>query len=378
MVYFDNAATTFPKPQTVLFAVNDAVKNYGGNPGRSGHRISMKVSEKVFEVRRKIGDFFNSSPENVVFTLNCTHALNMAIKGVMAKGGHIVTSSLEHNSVLRPIYAMASEGKITYSVAEVSENGEETLKAFKEAVKPDTKVIVSTFASNVSGTVLPIKELSRFCKEKGILFIVDAAQGAGLFNIDMEDIDILCTAGHKALYGTTGTGLMIFKKDFQVDTIIEGGTGSNSLELLQPDFLPDRFESGTLNTTGILSLGAGVDVVMNKGIENIYRYEMALCIKVYNELKNMKNVSLIADSFKLFEKAPIVSFNIDGTDSAKLSGILSDKGYMLRGGFHCAPLAHKQFGTDKTGAVRFSPSHFNTTKQVNDFLYEIKKLSRNF
>ena len=378
MVYFDNAATTFPKPQTVLFAVNDAVKNYGGNPGRSGHRISMKVSEKVFEVRRKIGDFFNTSPENVAFTLNCTHALNMAIKGVMAKGGHIVTSSLEHNSVLRPIYAMASEGKITYSVAEVSENVEETLKAFKEAVKPDTKVIVSTFASNVSGTVLPIKELSRFCKEKGILFIVDAAQGAGLFNIDMEDIDILCTAGHKALYGTTGTGLMIFKKDFQVDTIIEGGTGSNSLELLQPDFLPDRFESGTLNTTGIISLGAGVDVVMNKGIENIYRYEMALCIKVYNELKNMKNVSLVADSFKLFEKAPIVSFNIDGTDSAKLSGILSDKGYMLRGGFHCAPLAHKQFGTDKTGAVRFSPSHFNTTKQVNDFLYEIKKLSRNF
>ncbi len=378
MVYFDNAATTFPKPQTVLFAVNDAVKNYGGNPGRSGHRISMKVSEKVFEVRRKIGDFFNTSPENVAFTLNCTHALNMAIKGVMAKGGHIVTSSLEHNSVLRPIYAMASEGKITYSVAEVSENVEETLKAFKEAVKPDTKVIVSTFASNVSGTVLPIKELSRFCKEKGILFIVDAAQGAGLFNIDMEDIDILCTAGHKALYGTTGTGLMIFKKDFQVDTIIEGGTGSNSLELLQPDFLPDRFESGTLNTTGIISLGAGVDVVMNKGIENIYRYEMALCIKVYNELKNMKNVSLVADSFKLFEKAPIVSFNIDGTDSAKLSGILSDKGYMLRGGFHCAPLAHKQFGTDKTGAVRFSPSHFNTTKQVNDFLYEIKKLSQNF
>ncbi len=376
MVYFDNAATTFPKPQTVLFAVNDAVKNYGGNPGRSGHRISMKISEKVFEVRRKTGDLFGASPENVVFTLNCTHALNMAIKGVMAKGGHIVTSSLEHNSVLRPIYAMAEKGNVSYSIAEVFENGEKTLNSFKEAVKPDTKAMVCTFASNVSGTVLPIKELSAFCREKGIVFILDAAQGAGMFRIDMKDIDILCAAGHKGLYGTTGTGLLIFGHDFDVDTIIEGGTGSNSLELLQPDFLPDRFESGTLNTVGVLSLGAGIDTVLNNGIENIYRYEMALCMRVYNELKAMKNVSLIADSFKLFEKAPIVSFNIKNFDSAKLAGLLSDKGYMLRGGFHCAALAHRQFGTDKTGAVRFSPSHFNTTKQVNDFLYVIRKIDK--
>ncbi len=376
MVYFDNAATTFPKPQTVLFAVNDAVKNYGGNPGRSGHRISMKVAEKIFEVRRKVGGLFNAPPENVVFTLNCTHALNMAIKGVMSKGGHIVTSSLEHNSVLRPIYNMSENGKISYTVAEVCEDKEKTLNSFKNAVRSDTKAIVCTFASNVSGTVLPIKELSSFCKEKGIIFIVDAAQGAGMFRIDMNDIDILCTAGHKGLYGTTGTGLMIFGKEFDVDTIIEGGTGSNSLELYQPDFLPDRFESGTINTVGIISLGAGIDMISNKGIDNIYRYEMALCTKVYNELREMKNVTPIAESFKLFEKAPIVSFNIKGLDSSEVTGILSDKGYMLRGGFHCAALAHKQFGTDKTGAVRFSPSHFNTTKQVNDFLYEIKKMDK--
>lgn len=375
MVYFDNAATSYPKPQSVLFAVNDAVKIYGGNPGRSGHKVSMRVSEKIFEVRKKLSDFFNTSPERVIFTLNCTHALNMAIKGVMAKGGHIVTSSLEHNSVLRPIYKMALDGKITYSVAKVSEDKEKTLKAFKNMVTPDTKAIVCTFASNVSGTLLPIKELSVFCRERGIIFIVDAAQGAGMFKIDMKDIDILCTAGHKGLYGTTGTGLLICGGDFDIDTIIEGGTGSNSLELIHPDFLPDRFESGTLNTVGILSLGAGLDVITKKGVENIYLYEMALCMRVYNELKRMKNISLVAESFKLYEKAPIVSFNIKDIDSSRVSGLLSERGYMLRGGFHCAPLAHKQFGTDDTGAVRFSPSHFNTTKQVNAFLYEVQKIA---
>lgn len=379
MVYFDNAATTYPKPQSVQFAVSDAIKSYGGNPGRSGHRVSMKVSQKVFEVRKKVADFFGAEIENVIFTLNCTHALNMAIKGVMTKGGHIITSSLEHNSVLRPIYALAEEGKISYSIAEVSESKEESLKAFLDCIRPDTKAIVCTYASNVSGTVLPIKELSDLCKQKGIIFIVDGAQGAGMFPINIKElgIDIFCTAGHKGLYGATGTGLMILNTDTKLSTVFEGGTGSNSLELMQPDFYPDRFESGTLNTVGIISLGAGLDFLLGKGIDELYRYEMALSVRVYNELKQMKNINLIADSFKLFEKAPIVSFNIKDIDSTLVTEYLSNKGYMLRGGFHCAPFAHKSFKTDSQGAVRFSPGHFNNPHQINLFLGEIRKIQKN-
>ncbi len=379
MVYFDNAATTFPKPQSVQFAVSDAVRSYGGNPGRSGHRISMRVSEKVFEVRKKLADFFGTDAEKIIFTLNCTHALNMAIKGVMKNKGHIITSCLEHNSVLRPLYAMKKEGKISYSVASVYEDDEETLKSFADLICSDTKAIVCTYASNVSGKVLPIEKLAKLCKENGLIFIVDAAQAAGVFpiNIKKMGIDILCAAGHKGLYGTTGTGVMAFGCDDIFETILEGGTGSNSLELSQPDFLPERFESGTLNTVGIISLGAGLDFIHSKGINSIYRYEMALCAHVYNEMKNMENINLISNNFALMKNAPIVSFNINGEDSSRVSEYLSEKGYMLRGGFHCAAVAHKYFKTEKQGAVRFSPGHFNKSGQINSFLYEIKKITKN-
>ena len=380
MVYFDNAATTYPKPQSIQFAVSDAVKSYGGNPGRSGHRVSMKVSEKVFEVRQKAAAFFDAEPENVIFTMNCTHALNMAIKGVMEDGGHIITSCLEHNSVLRPIYAMTQTGKVTYSVADVYENDDDrTLRSFANLIRPDTKAIACTYASNVSGTVLPIRKLSALCKQYGLVFIVDAAQAAGMLPISVKEmgIDILCTAGHKGLYGATGTGLMILNEGAKLGTIMEGGTGSNSLELEQPDFMPDRFESGTLNTVGILSLGAGLDFVSHRGIDEIYRYEMALCARVYNEMKQMPNVDLIAESFRLGRKAPIVSFNIKGVDSTAVTEYLSEKGYMLRGGFHCAALAHRYFGTAEQGAVRFSPGHFNKPQQINAFLNEITKIKKN-
>lgn len=379
MVYFDNAATTYPKPQSIQFAVSDAVKSYGGNPGRSGHRVSMRVSEKVFEVRQKVAAFFDAEPENVVFTVNCTHALNMAIKGVMEGGGHIITSCLEHNSVLRPIYAMHEAGKVTYSVADVFEDGDRTLAVFTDLIRPDTKAIVCTYASNVSGTVLPIRKLSALCKQYGLVFIVDAAQAAGMLPVHVKEmgIDILCTAGHKGLYGATGTGLMILNEGAKLATLIEGGTGSNSLELAQPDFMPDRFESGTLNTVGILSLGAGLDFVAHRGINDIYRYEMALCARVYNEMKQMPHVDLLTQSFRLGEKVPIISFNIKGVDSMAVTENLSRKGYMLRGGFHCAALAHRYFGTEEQGAVRFSPGHFNKPQQINAFLSEIKKIQKN-
>ena len=378
MIYFDNAATSFPKPQNVQLAAADAVRVYGGNPGRSGHRISMRVSERVFRVRQQAAQYFGAEPENVIFTLNCTMALNMAIKGVIGKTGHLITSSLEHNSVIRPIDALSRQSDVTYSVAEVvEEDPEATVQNFRKRIRADTKAIVCTYASNVSGTVLPIRELGKLCQKKGLVFSVDAAQAAGVFPIRIGELGIhcLCAAAHKGLYATTGTGLLILQKGVELQPLLEGGTGSNSLELSQPDFLPDRLESGTINTVGVLSLGAGFDFLEQH--PSIYPYEMALCGRVYNEMKKMPGITLVAKSFRLQEKAPLVSFNFDGIGSAEAAAYLSDRGFALRGGLHCAGLAHRSLGTVEQGAVRFSPSSFNNTRQVSAFLEEVKKIQKN-
>ncbi|MGI5892965.1 MAG: aminotransferase class V-fold PLP-dependent enzyme [Candidatus Merdivicinus sp.] len=380
MIYFDNAATTFPKPPCVQRAALNAIRIYGGNPGRSGHRISMQTAEKIYAVRELAASFFDAQPENVIFTLNCTMALNIAIKGVLADGGHVITSSLEHNSVIRPIHAMSQKGIVTYSIAPVNElDPQATVQAFRNLIRSDTRAIVCTAASNLTGTILPLHELATLCHEYGLLFIVDAAQAAGVIPLSMKEIgiDILCTAGHKGLYGTTGTGLLILRDGILPATILEGGTGSASLELDQPDFLPDRLESGTVNTVGILSLGAGMRFVEKLTLPEIYQYEMNLCGWVWKELHAMSHVTLLTQSFHMQEKVPIISFNIDGEDSAVVAQYLSQKGFALRGGFHCAGLAHRQLGTTGQGAVRFSPSHFNTEQQTALFLTEIKKIQKN-
>ncbi len=379
MVYFDNAATSFPKPLPVQRAAAQAIRFYGGNPGRSGHAISMRTAAKVFSVREKAAAFFGAQPENVIFTLNCTMALNMAIKGVLADGGHVVLSSMEHNSAIRPVHAMSHTGDVSYSIARVVEaDPEQTVQNFRSQLRQDTRLIICTYASNLTGTVLPIKEIAALCKENGILFLVDAAQGAGLFPIDMEKlgIDILCAAGHKALYGTTGTGLLILREGLKLSTILEGGTGSASLDLEQPDFYPDRLESGTVNTVGVISMGAGMDFLRAKGMNRIYCREMEYCSWVYRELSRMSHVKLLAESFRMGEKAPLVSFNIENEASEEVAAHLSRKGFALRGGFHCAGLAHCTLGTQNQGAVRFSPSHFNTPQQVSQFLTEIQKIKK--
>lgn len=380
MIYFDNAATSFPKPLCVRRAALDAIRYYGGNPGRSGHALSMRAAEKVFGVREQAAAFFGAQPENVIFTLNCTMALNLAIKGILSRGGHAVISSLEHNSVVRPLHALREAGTADYSVAEVRElDPEQTVRNFRAALRTDTRAIICTAASNLTGVILPLQELSALCREYGLLFVVDAAQGAGVLPIHMQElgIDILCTAGHKGLYGTTGTGLLILREGVMLDTVLEGGTGSTSLELEQPDFYPDRLESGTVNTVGILSLGAGLRFVSRLTPAAIYRREFLLCRYVWRELSLMPGVELLTRSFCPGEKAPIVSFNLRGEDSAAVASYLSRRGFALRGGFHCAALAHRQLGTAGQGAVRFSPSHFNTDQQVLLFLNEMKKIQKN-
>jgi len=373
LVNFDNAATTYPKPKEVRLAVNNAVEMLGGNAGRGGHQLAARTSAAVFSSRETIAEFFGAEAENVVFTLNCTAALNMAVKGIMHDGGHLIISGMEHNSVARPAAALAIEKKIMLSVADVYSDDEMTVDSFRNHIRPDTKAIVCTYASNVTGQLMPIKKIADLCKEKGICFIVDGAQVCGIIDVKLSDgINILCTAGHKGLYGVTGTGLLITDGKYKIHPIIEGGTGSSSTGLKQPDFLPDSLESGTMNVLGAISLKSGIDFINRIGVERIRRHEERMCDIFINGLKNDKRIKIYRRNE--CEYVPIVSFNISGVPSEKTAQLLSEKGFCLRAGFHCAALAHSTLGTDN-GTVRFAPSVFSREKDVIRLVKTIKFMS---
>lgn len=370
-VNFDNAATTFPKPQSVRRALDEAISCYGGNAGRGGHRLTLATSEKVFDTRQTAADFFGALPENVVFTLNCTHALNYAIQGIMSGGGHIIISSIEHNSVARPVYALSENKNVLYNIVPAYDDDEKFLESLKKLIRHDTKAIVCTIAGNVTGRIMPYKEIAEICRRKKICFIADGAQACGILDIKLSDgINILCTSGHKGLYGPPGTGLLISDGEYAITPIIQGGTGSSSMNLIQPDFLPDGFESGTVNTAGIIALKAGIDFVRSKSTNKIYEHENRLCQRFINSLNNNKISVYRTEGLKY---APVVSFNITGIAPEEAAGLLSDKGYCLRAGLHCSPLAHKTLGTED-GTIRFAPSVFNNERQVYGLVSEIKKL----
>ena len=375
MIYFDNAATTGKKPQAVIDAVTKSLKEYCANPGRSGHTLSAKTADAVYKVREKAALFFGAlGPEKVIFTLNCTHSINCVLKGVLGKGDHIIVSSFEHNAVMRPLKKLG----VNYSVADVSLiNDEQTLKNFKDKIKPNTRMIFCTAASNVFGKMLPIAQIGKLCRERGILFGVDAAQTAGVIPINMQEmcIDYLCVAPHKGLYAPMGCGILICEKTIP-KTVLEGGTGTNSSELTQPDFIPEKHESGTLNVPIILGIGAAVDYVKSVGVDKIYAHELGLSKAVYSSLKRNENVILYTPEPLNGSYAPVISFNFKGIDSAKTSKILSDFGIAARGGLHCAPIAHKYMGTEKIGTVRLSFGVFNTNNEINSFLRLIN--SENF
>jgi len=377
MIYFDNSATTNPKPKNVIFSANRAMINFSFNSGRGGYRHSVKAAERIFDTREKIGTLFNIEPQNIAFTQNCTLALNMAIKGSVSKGDHVIISNLEHNAVARAVEALALKGIVTYDTACFSYDPETTVNNFKSLIKSNTTLIVCMQASNVFGCVFPVKEIGKLARDNGIRFITDAAQSAGVFDIDVkrDNIDILCTAGHKGLYGPMGTGFMaVSDENIKLETVIEGGTGSSSMSLSQPDFMPDRFESGTLNNSGIIALGAGVDFVNNKGIKNIYTEELSMISMLYCELDRNPKVKLYTPAPKIYETAPILSFNYDDYSSEKTSSLLAENGIATRGGLHCAPLAHKAFGTQDRGTVRISPSVFNNYNECEIFIKTLKKL----
>ncbi|MCR4926011.1 MAG: aminotransferase class V-fold PLP-dependent enzyme [Clostridiales bacterium] len=381
MIYLDNAATTYPKPTNVENAVRTALKKYGANPGRSGHKMAMETSEMIYNCRVKLAEFFGGNePENVIFTLNCTHALNFVIKGILNKGDHIIISQLEHNAVIRPVHKMKMDNIITYDIAKVyPENTKKTVESFEELIKPNTRAIICTCTSNVFGTVMPIKEIGELAKGKGLAFIVDGAQGAGILpiNIEQMNIDYLCMPGHKGLYGPMGTGAIVCREPEILNTIIEGGTGSLSSKLEQPDFYPDRFESGTVNAIGIIGLSAGIDFVKSKSVKRIHDHEIKLIKEIRKKLADNDNIIFYTGEHNEKFYAPVLSFNIEGIKSEEGALKLNDMGFALRAGFHCAPLAHLSYGTDKTGTIRVSPSAFNSLNEAEMFCDAVIKIAKN-
>lgn len=374
IVNFDNAATSYPKPESVKAAVLYAVNKCGGNVGRGGHKLAMLTSDMVYESREAIAGFFGAESENVVFTFNCTHALNLAIKGVMEGRGHIIISSMEHNSVSRPVEAMSKTGKLRYSVARVYPDDKRTLNSFRELITPETKAIACTIASNVTGQILPFKGIGKLCQEKNICFIADGAQACGIIPVKLSDgINILCTAGHKGLYGTTGTGLLISDGKYSISPLMQGGTGSASISLEQPDYLPDSLESGTINIVGASALKAGIEFISRKTVEKIFMHETILCRKLISEFENIGNIKIYRNSDAGY--VPIVSFNVEGHMPEEVAEYLSEKGFCLRAGFHCAALTHRTLGTEY-GTVRFAPSVFNSEKDVENLVSVIKKIEK--
>ncbi len=366
MIYLDNAATTGKKPQNVIAAVNNALINFSANPGRSGHALSVKCADEVYKARSKISDFFGADgAENVIFTLNCTQSINCVLKGVLHKGDHVVTSNLEHNAVMRPLYKTG----VNFDTFNVYRDDENTIEDFKRKLKVNTKLVLVTGASNVTGKTLPIEEIGRICQKRGIYFCVDAAQIVGVKPINMQkmNIDYLCVAAHKGLYSPMGIGVLICRKPVE-NTIIEGGTGTSSITFLQPDILPERLESGTVNMAGIMGVSAGIDFVNKKGIKNIEEHEFLLYKKLYNALKAMPYIDVYADEPDIKAYVPVLSFNFKDIDSSKAVSVLSDAGVALRGGLHCAPTAHKAIGTLPNGTIRASFAVFNTMAETDTLI----------
>lgn len=375
MIYFDNAATTLHKPHEVIEAVVHAMTT-AGNASRGTHTGSLAASRTVYETRKKIADFFHCSrADHVIFTSNSTEALNIAICGTLGKGDHIISTDLEHNSVLRPLYHLEEQGaSLTFLSA--NKKGCIDYDDFKRSIKPNTKAIVCTHASNLTGNVLDIERISRIAKAHNLLFIVDASQSAGCIEINMEtmNIDILCFTGHKGLLGPQGTGGLCIHESVEIRPFKHGGSGIHSYEKGQPQAYPARLEAGTLNSHGIAGLCAAINYINTITIPVIAKKEQELLWHFYKGICNIPEIHIYGD-FDTKERAAILSLNIEGYDSGTVSDLLSQEyDIATRPGAHCAPRMHQALGTTETGAVRFSFSSFNTMEEVETAIQALKEL----
>lgn len=374
--YFDNSATSNPKPKAVLEKVQEALIYFNGNPGRSGYKKAVEIDRAIYNVRVKIAEFFNiKDPLKIAFTSNASESLNFAVKGAGLSDCHIISSVLEHNSVLRPLHYLRDEKNVSLSFVSPHKDSEDFLKEIKSLINEKTKAIVLNHISNVTGYIADIETVGKLCREKNLLFIVDASQSAGFLKINVEkfNIDILCFTGHKSLFGIQGTGGIYVREGISLNPLLEGGTGSFSKLPRQPKRMPELLECGTLNTPGILSLGAGIDFINSVGLENIKNHEYALTKRFIDKISEIENITIYG--YKDIFRGAVVSLNIKNISSSDLSAVLDEEfNICTRSGFHCAPLAHKFYDTYETGMVRFSFGYFNTAEEIDYAAEALKEI----
>ena len=382
-IYLDHAATSYPKPPAVLFAVTDCMKKHGGNPGRGSHRLSLEAAKEIYACREAAASLFGAEPERVIFTLNTTHALNLAIKGPVGQGKrdgggfHVLCSDMEHNAVYRPLYRLAAEGIIdldtfdTFPAAPVRTE-DMILRSISAKIRPDTRLVVCAHASNICSAVLPVERIGALCRRRGIAFVVDAAQSAGAYDLDVDRMGItaLCLPGHKGLLGPQGTGMLILGKGVVLDTLMEGGNGVDSLRGKMGEDSPERYEAGTLQTPAIAGLRAGLDYVRSVGVEAIQAHELELGRRLREGLMALPRVKVYAPH----RIGAVTLFSVEGYTSEEVGRLLDREGICVRAGFHCSALGHKTLGTPEDGAVRASLGWFSRERDVEALLRAVGRL----
>ena len=380
LIYLDNAATSYPKP----YAVSEAVKKYmlycGGNAGRGGYSTAIEAAKSVFDCRERLAKFFDAGGEGVTFfTMNTTQGINMCIKGLLRRGDHVLISNIEHNAVYRPIYKLSQRGQITYDTFSVMQ-GENAfdekaiLDDISKKVRKNTTMLICSAASNICSVRPPIKAIGEMCKQRGIKFVVDGAQAAGHFAVSVRkmNIDALCIPAHKGLLGPQGCGAVILGEGVEMQTLIEGGNGVDSLIGEMPDGIPERYEAGTLPIPAIVGLGEGISAVEQIGIENVERHERGLFELAKKELSKIERVKIYCPQ----NSGSVILFSIDGYDSERACEYLAKKNICVRGGYHCAAIAHRTIGTAESGAIRASFGVFNRESDIDALCEAVRKIVR--
>lgn len=381
VIYLDHAATSWPKPPAVTEAVVNAMLNDAANPGRGSHAMAVRASRVLFETRKQLAKLFNiKNPNDIAFASNTTMALNMAIKGWLKPGDHVIATSVEHNSVRRPLYYLEQTIGIEVTYVESDERGNLNIDDVAQAIRPHTTLVVVNHSSNLLGTIMPVADIAELTRKHGIKLLVDAAQSAGIIPVDVKamGIHMLAFPGHKGLLGPQGTGGLYIDPELELVPLLHGGTGSQSEALEQPQVRPDRYEAGTQNTPGLAGLKAGVQYVLNETVQHIHTKEWALTQRLIHGLMPVKGVKLLGPELGE-NRTGIVAFNLQNVDPSELSFIL-DQHYQIavRAGFHCTPLAHASAGTTATGAIRASVGVFTTDMEIDALTDAIKEIAQQY
>jgi cysteine desulfurase family protein len=380
LIYMDNAATSWPKPPEVILAMERCMREAAANPGRGSHVMAVKASRVVFEARKRLARLFRiANPNDIAFTLNTTHALNLAIQGLLKPGDHVVTTSTEHNSIRRPLETLKRTLGIKVTYVATDEQGRLNPKYIDDAINENTKLVAASHSSNLLGTITPLAELGKITRRhKGVKLLIDGAQSAGVLPIDVEEmgIDLLAFPGHKGLMGPQGTGGLYIHPDVDLEPLMQGGTGSRSEAPEQPAVRPDRYEAGTPNTVGLAGLAEGVSFVLRETVEAIHAREREITTRLMEGLLDIPGLKLLGPGIGE-ERTAIVAFVLEGVDPSELSFLLDQQfGIAVRSGFHCTPLGHESAGTLQTGAVRASPGYFTTDSEIVSLIEAVRDISR--